>query len=61
MLDKISPRFTAAYIRLTNREDGQALVEYTLILALVSVVAIALLAGIGNGLVTKLTSVRDSI
>jgi Flp pilus assembly pilin Flp len=61
MLDTIRARFTAAYIRLTNREDGQALVEYTLILALVSVVAITLLAGIGGGLVTKLTSVRDAI
>jgi pilus assembly protein Flp/PilA len=38
-----------AYARsLTKREEGQALVEYALILALVSVVAIAALTLIGT-------------
>ena len=61
MLDTILARFATAYVGLNDREEGQALVEYALILALISVVAIALLAGIGGGVVNKLTTVRDAI
>jgi len=61
MLDTIFARFATAYAGLNDREEGQALVEYALILALISVVAIALLAGIGGGVVDKLTTVRDAI
>ena len=44
-----------------KREEGQALVEYTLILALVSVVAIAALTSIGTEIVTKLDSVVTAL
>ena len=44
-----------------QREEGQALVEYTLILALVSVVAIAVLGVIGGDIVTKLNSVASAL
>ena len=44
-----------------GREEGQALVEYTLILALVSVVAIALLTTIGNDVKTTLESVVNAL
>jgi Flp pilus assembly pilin Flp len=50
--------YTRAAIK---REEGQALVEYTLILALVSIVAITVLTGIGNNIVTKLTEVEKAI
>jgi Flp pilus assembly pilin Flp len=40
-----------------TREEGQALVEYSLILALVSVVAIATLAALGVGIVGMLGEV----
>ena len=46
---------------LRDREEGQALVEYALILALVSVVAIALLEAIGTNIQTVLTDVRDAL
>ena len=50
------------YYRLqVRREEGQALVEYTLILALVSIVAIAVLTNIGTAIVTKLGEVEKAI
>jgi Flp pilus assembly pilin Flp len=42
------------------REDGQALVEYTLILALISVVAILVLTNIGADVLTKLEAVEKA-
>jgi Flp pilus assembly pilin Flp len=46
---------------LKQREEGHALVEYALILALVSVVAIAILGTIGTNVVTKLTAVANAL
>jgi len=46
---------------LRNREEGQALVEYALILALISVVAIAVLTDIGTNVTNKLGDVRDAL
>jgi pilus assembly protein Flp/PilA len=48
----------AARIR---REDGQAMVEYTLIVGLISVVAIAALTGIGGDVNRILTAVRGAL
>jgi Flp pilus assembly pilin Flp len=55
---------TSLYVQLkTLREDekGQALVEYALILALISVVAVATLALIGTGVDTLLAKVKDDL
>jgi Flp pilus assembly pilin Flp len=41
--------------RLRAGQSGQALVEYSLILALVSVVAIAVLGGLGEHIITSLS------
>ena len=41
-------------------EDGQGLVEYTMILLLASIVAIAALTGLGNTMVTKLYTLSNS-
>ena len=42
---------------MVKREEGQALVEYSLILALVSVVAITLLTSVGDSIITELGKV----
>jgi pilus assembly protein Flp/PilA len=46
---------------MRNREDGQALVEYALILALVSIVSIAALTVLGTNINDLLQSVADTI
>jgi pilus assembly protein Flp/PilA len=43
------------------KEEGQALVEYALILALVSVVAIGTLEAIGTGVLAKLGEVSGAL
>jgi pilus assembly protein Flp/PilA len=44
-----------------RREDGQALVEYALILGLVSVVAIALLSATGASVTTLFQAVTSAL
>jgi len=46
---------------LRSREEGQAMVEYALILALVSVVAITTLTLIGTNVNTIFQSVADAL
>jgi pilus assembly protein Flp/PilA len=49
-----------AFARL-EREDGQALVEYGLILALVAVVCIAALTALGVNVAAQLTAIANAI
>jgi len=46
---------------IRNGEEGQALVEYSLILALISVVAVALLTTIGLDVKATLQTVVDAL
>jgi pilus assembly protein Flp/PilA len=46
---------------LQDREEGQALVEYALILALVSVVSIAALTALGTNVSTILQGIADTV
>jgi pilus assembly protein Flp/PilA len=48
-------------MKLQNREEGQALVEYALILSLISVVAIGALTAIGTNVNTILTTVSNAL
>lgn len=55
---------TAAALTLrerTRREEGQALVEYALILFLIAVVCIAVLTALGTGVKNTLQSVVNAI
>ena len=51
----------SAIFAVRDREEGQALVEYALILALVSVAAIVILGTLGGNIVTVLTSVANAL
>jgi Flp pilus assembly pilin Flp len=44
-----------------NREEGQALVEYALIIGLVSVIAIALLTAVGGSITTLFQAVASAL
>lgn len=43
--------------RLVREEEGQGMVEYALIIGLISVVAITLLSQIGDGVVAKFQAI----
>ena len=47
--------------QLRDREEGQALVEYALILSLVSIAAIGILAIIGTDVASILTQVANAL
>lgn len=49
------------FVRLRDREEGQALVEYALILGLISVVAIVLLTAVGTDINAILRSVTSAL
>jgi Flp pilus assembly pilin Flp len=49
------------FISRMKKQSGQSLVEYALILALISVVAILVLRGIGTGASTKLGVVNSEL
>jgi pilus assembly protein Flp/PilA len=53
--------FFAGLRARTEREEGQALVEYALILGLVSVVAIALLQALGTDITAILSTVTSAL
>ena len=48
-------------LRGVQKQSGQSLVEYALILALISVVAILVLKGIGTSVNTKLSNVNGNL
>ena len=64
MWTQLNGYVVSLYTRLrlqTEREEGQALVEYTLILALISVVAIGALTTIGTDIRTDLNNIVTSL
>jgi pilus assembly protein Flp/PilA len=66
MLGTIWARLGNVYINALTRnplerEEGQALVEYALILALIAVVAVTALTLLGGAVSSKLTFIKNSI
>ncbi len=58
---KLSARLQIAFYRALDKDQGQALTEYALILALIAIVAIAALHLLSNGIKTELSSVASSL
>jgi pilus assembly protein Flp/PilA len=61
MLETIMASIYNAFASVRDREEGQALVEYALILALVSVVSIAALTLLGGNISNILNQVAGSV
>jgi pilus assembly protein Flp/PilA len=66
MLGTFWAQLTLAYAKAITknpleREEGQALVEYALILALIAVVAVGALTLLGGAVSSKLQSIKNSI
>jgi pilus assembly protein Flp/PilA len=60
MFDRIN-LWTAALVARIQREEGQAMVEYALILVLVSIAGIAMLTLIGTDVLNVFTDVEDAL
>jgi len=56
----MTKRFQKLFRKVSKR-SGQSLVEYALILALISVVAILVLKGIGTSVNSKLSNVNGNL
>jgi pilus assembly protein Flp/PilA len=54
-------KLTNLYNRAMEREEGQGLVEYALILVLISIVAIGALTAIGGSVNTVLQTVANAL
>jgi len=50
-----------AYLRLTTREEGQGMVEYGLIIALVAIVLVAALVTLRGGVETVFTNAATQL
>jgi pilus assembly protein Flp/PilA len=50
-----------AGIRFVNEEDGQGLIEYVLILGLISVVAIVTMQAVGTEVINQFTAVTNAL
>jgi Flp pilus assembly pilin Flp len=64
MLDRINTFVANAWLAAQDgfkREEGQAMAEYALILAVIAVGVVATLVLLGGSITTKLGAIKDSI
>ena len=60
MFKKLMEKMQYEYVKLQN-EDGQGLVEYALILVLISIVCIVALTAIGTNANTVFNQIKDKL
>ena len=61
MLNNLFAYLTVAFTEIKEREEGQGLVEYALILVLISVVSIGLMTALGADIGAVFTSVSTAL
>lgn len=61
MLNNLFAYLTVIFTDVKEREEGQGMVEYALILVLVSVVAIIALTAIGTNVNAVFENIRDAL
>ena len=61
MLNNLIAYFTVRFMDVKEREEGQTLVEYALILALVSVLLVAALTALRGGIETTFNDVVNAL
>ena len=61
MVHSLTSRVYLAVTALRDREEGQALVEYALLLSLIAVVSIAVLTALGTNVSTIFSNINANI
>jgi pilus assembly protein Flp/PilA len=61
MLNNLIAYLTVTFTDITEREEGQGLVEYSLILVLISIVSITLMAALGTKIGTVFTQITTAL
>lgn len=61
LLTTLMAYLTVAYMDMKEREEGQGLVEYALILVFVSIVAIGALTALGGSITGVLNTVKSAL
>jgi len=61
MVHSVTSRVYLAVAALRDREEGQALVEYALLLSLIAIVSIAVLTALGTNVSTIFSNINANI
>ena len=59
--NKGDPENSCRFLALRDREEGQAMVEYALLLSLIAVVSIGILTALGQNVSTIFSSVNSAL
>jgi Flp pilus assembly pilin Flp len=61
VLDRVNATLTRWFLELRDREEGQAAVEYGVLIALIIAVSVAIIATLGTDIKTAFTTVADKV